>query len=434
MSFLLFFVALLLSVFLSRSCKRTSMSVCYPSILLIGLTVMGIAGCSGTESSDEPMQTVTFKALLNINTEDGVAMKAAIELAIEDLNSYAAIAGRNITFTFSYADTRMETAEAESQLKSMHQQEGISMFVGGPFSSSELQAIAPFVKENPIALINSSSTAIGLNHAGSHIYRIITEDSFQAKALVRTVMTQGVKAIIPIVRNDIWGNSLLQAFATGFASEGGVVYPGVEYDPSETSYISLVARVNTQVNEAIATYGAAHVAVLALTFNEITGIMTGASTFQSLGAVKWYGCDGNSQLKEMVTDQAVAEFAVKTNFLAPMMAIGWTLYTPPFTTRLSSKIHSKTGIIPDIYALSAYDATFIMGLAYLQVGTADMEKINAMIPLISSTYDQMGISRQLNASGDLLQANYIFWNILQDENGYHWGGYRTYWYDIDVFE
>jgi len=74
-----------------------------------------------------------------------------------------------------------------------------------------------------------------------------------------------------------------------------------------------------------------------------------------------------------------------------------------------------------------------MGLAYLQVGSADMDKINAMIPLISSTYDQMGISRQLNANNDLLQANYIFWNILQNPNGYYWGGFATYWYDIDVF-
>jgi len=388
-------------------------------------------GCSGTESS-APRQTVKLGALLNLAAEDGLATKAAIELALEDLNRYATTAGRNVSFTCSFADTGMDPAEAENQLKSMHQQ-GISMFVGGPYSSSELQAIAPFVKQNHIALINASSTAIGLNHAGSHIYRIITEDSFQAKALVRTVITQGVKAVIPIVRNDIWGNSLLQAFATRFVSEGGVVYPGAVYDPSETSFASQVNTVNTQVSEAIATYGAANVAVIALTFKEITGIMTRASTLQSLGAVKWYGCDGNSQLKEMITDPTVAGFAVKTNFLAPMMAIGWTLYTPPFTTQLSSKIRSKTGITPDIYALSAYDATFIMGLAYLQVGSADMEKINAMIPLISSTYDQMGISRQLNASGDLLQANYIFWNILQNPTGYYWGGYATYWYDIDVF-
>lgn len=430
MSLLLISVAVLL-VFLACSFKRTSMSICSPLALLISFAVMVTTGCSGTESP-EPRQTVNLGALLDMNAENGLATKAAIELAIEDLNRYAITAGRTVSFTCSYADTRMDAAEAQNQLKGMYQQ-GISMFVGGPYSSSELQAIAPFVNQNSIALINTNSTAIGLNHAGSHIYRIITDDSFQAKALVRAVTTRGVKAIIPIVRDDVWGNSLLQSFTARFVSEGGIVYPGAVYDPSENSFTNQVNTVNTQVNEAIAAYGAANVAVMAFTFNEITGIMTKASTFQLLGSVKWYGCDGNSQLKEMITDPIIAGFAVKTEFMAPMMAIGWTLYTPPFTTQLSSKIVAQTGITPDIYALSAYDATFVMGLAYLQVGSADMDKINAMIPLISSTYDQMGISRQLNANNDLLQANYIFWNILQNPNGYYWGGYGTYWYDIDVF-
>lgn len=167
-SYVIFIVFRSLAVFgfLSHSFKRTSMSVFSPLIMLIGFAVMITAGCSGTESSS-PRQTVKLGALLNLAAEDGLATKAAIELALEDLNSYATTAGRNVFFTCSFADTRMDPAEAESQLKNMHQQ-GISMFVGGPYSSSELQAIAPFVKQNPIALINASSTAIGLNHAGSH--------------------------------------------------------------------------------------------------------------------------------------------------------------------------------------------------------------------------------------------------------------------------
>ena len=402
------------------------------TVFFLCLTLL-FSGCRGSDSSaTADRATVNFGALLDLSAENVLATKAAIELAIEDLRTYAATAGRDVSFAVSYADTRMEATEAQNQLEGMYAQ-GIRMFVGGPYSSDELQAIAPFVNQNPVALINSNSTAIGLNHAGSHIYRIITDDIFQAKALVRVATTQGVKAIIPIVRDDVWGNSLLQTFTSRFVSEGGIVYPGAMYVPSESSFTALVNNVNTQVEEAIAAYGGANVAVMALTFNEITGIMTEASTLETMGSVKWYGCDGNSQLKDMIADPIIAEFSIKIEFMAPMMAIGWALYVPPFTTQLASKIYEQTAIVPDIYALSAYDATFIMGLAYLQVGSADMDKINAMIPLICRTYDQMGIPRQLNENNDLLQANYVLWKIRQNEHGYYWEGYATYWYDLDVF-
>ncbi len=413
--------------------KRVSFYAC------IALVSIALASLNSCNNSDEPPllpeETVNFGALLNLSDDivsSGIATRAAIEFALSDLNTYAATAGRNVTFKCTYADTRMDTLEAKTQIESMYAQ-GMRMFVAGPNSSSELIAIAPFVKKNPIALINANSTSIGLNHAGSHIYRIITEDSFQAKGLIRTAFTVGVKVIIPIVRNDVWGNSLFNAFKTGFLAEGGVVYDGAVYDPSETSFTAIANTVNEQVSEAIATHGASNVAVLALTYNEITGIMTAASPMEELGSVQWFGCDGNAQLESLITDNTIAEFAIKTEFMAPMMGIGWTLYTPPFTELLSSKIAEETGIIPDVYALSAYDATFIMGLTYLQVGKADMEKINDMIPLVCSTYDKMGISRQLNANGDLLQANYIFWKVTRDNNGYHWSSYATYWYDIDVF-
>ncbi len=408
----------------------------YSRIAVVALALTGLQSCN---KDDEPSpisgETVNLGALINLsvdNINNGIATQAAIEFALDDLNTYAATAGRNVTFKCTYADTRMDTLEAKKQVESLYSQ-GISMFVAGPYSSSELTAIAPFVGTNPIALINSNSTSIGLNHAGSHIYRIITEDSFQAKGLIRAAFTQGVQVIIPIVRNDVWGNSLLNAFKTGFLAEGGVVYSGAAYNPSETSFAAVAQTVNSQVSEAIATYGASKVAVLALTFNEITGIMTAASPMESLGAVQWFGCDANAQLESMITDNTIAEFAIKTDFMAPIMGIGWTLYTPPFTELLSSRITLETGIIPDVYALSAYDATFIMGLTYLQVGKRDMEKINDMIPLVCNTYDKMGISRQLNANGDLLQANYIFWKVSRSDNGYYWSRFATYWYDIDVF-
>jgi hypothetical protein len=135
----------------------------------------------------------------------------------------------------------------------------------------------------------------------------------------------------------------------------------------------------------------------------------------------------------MISDNTLAAFAVKTGFVTPMMAIGNAFTTPVFTEQLSSKIAMQTGFIPSVFALSAYDATFIMGLAFLQVGSADMEKISAMIPSICNVYAQMGISRRLNANNDLEKADYIYWKVLHNQNGYYWDKFATYFNDTDKF-
>ncbi len=191
-------------------------------MMLIGFALMFITSCDDN-STNESAHIVNLGALLNLsagNNVNALNSKVAIELAVKNLNIYAKTAGQDISFTCTFADTRMDTSEAKIQLNEMYKK-GIKMFVGGPYSSSELQAIAPFVKQNSIALINSNSTAIGLNSAGSHIYRIITDDNFQAKALVRTIKTQDVKTVIPIVRNDI-GNSLFSETWGPF-----IIYQGV---------------------------------------------------------------------------------------------------------------------------------------------------------------------------------------------------------------
>jgi len=408
----------------------------YALLLLLGFALTLPYSC---KKSEDPIptegQTVNFGVLLDMTVNDpetGAATQSAIQFALGDLNSYAVAAGRNVKFTGTLADTKMDTTLAKTLLKEMYSR-GINMFVAGPSSSSELSAIAPFVEQNPVVVINTNSTSIGLNHAGSHIFRIITDDSFQAKALISEARAEGKKAIIPVVRNDIWGNSLMQAFTSGFLAEGGFVYPGVTYDPASTSFTSLANTVNAQVNQAIATYGADKVAVLALTLSEIAGIMTAAAPLESPGLVKWYGCDGNAQINTVISDNTLAEFAFKTGFISPIMGIGDAWSTPEFTALLSSKIALQTGFVPNVYALSAYDATYIMGLAYLAVGSADMTRITAMIPQVCSNYDQMGLPRRLNVSNDLNQADYIFWKVMHGPTGYYWDKFAQYMYMTDRF-
>ncbi|MCK9400357.1 MAG: ABC transporter substrate-binding protein [Bacteroidales bacterium] len=417
--------------------KRDSRNLTYSLLVVMSFVLILATGCEETVLKD-PLdgKTIQFGALLDLSVNDpenGLCTKTAIEIALDDLNNYTGTVGRDINFTCRFEDTHMDTTEAKNLISEMYE-DGIDMFVAGPYSSSELKAIAPFLAQNPVVLINSNSTAVGLNQAGSHFFRIISDDSFQARALVRAVVTNGVKAVIPIVRNDVWGNSLLEDFTTGFEQEEGVIYSGVVYEPSETSFSAAISTIESQVNNALAVYDTSQVVVLALTYHEIEMIFDAARQSESLGSVTWYGCDATAQLKGLITDSDLAEFAIKTEFLSPIMGIINAWSTPAFTADLSARIESQTGNIPNAYALSTYDATFIMGLACLETGDTDIDKILAIIPLICNNYAQMGISRRLNASGDLETADYVFWRVSHNQSGYYWEKIATYLSNSDSFQ
>ena len=410
--------------------KKQIINWTYTFILALGFVAILSYSCTKTETKD-PLdgKAIEFGALLDLtvyNPENGLATKAALQFALEDLNNYAAIAGRNVTFTCSFADTKMDTTEAKTQMENMYNK-GIRMFVGGPYSSTELKAVMPFVKQNQCALINSSSTAIGLNYAGSNVFRLCPDDNNQALALVSAAKTEGITAVIPIIRNDIWGTSLAEAFKTRFIEEGGFVYPGSIYSTSETSFASLAGTIRSQVNEAVATYGADNVAVLALTYSEIEGIFTAAIQYEDLGLVKWYGCDGNACLETLVSNSTLAAFAFKTGFMSSITSIGGAGQPRDFEKSLSEKIESQTGVIPGVFSLSAYDAAYIMGQSCLETGSTDMSKITTIIPMVCNKYDQMGIRRWLNTNGDMKSGNYIFWKVLQSTDGYYWEQFATFW-------
>jgi len=101
---------------------------------------------------------------------------------------------------------------------------------------------------------------------------------------------------------------------------------------------------------------------------------------------------------------------------------------------LSGQILAKTGLTPDAYGLTAYDAVHIMGMAYDIVQAYDATKLKAVIPSVCESYNYLGISRKLNAAGDLETANYIFWTVIPQSGGYTWDSYATYMADGDYIQ
>jgi branched-chain amino acid transport system substrate-binding protein len=83
----------------------------------------------------------------------------------------------------------------------------------------------------------------------------------------------GIKAVVPIWRGDIWGDGLSKATKTRFESLGGTVLEGIRYDP-DTDFSAEEDILSSKVSQAVDRFGRERVAVHFIGFNEVVNLFT----------------------------------------------------------------------------------------------------------------------------------------------------------------
>jgi branched-chain amino acid transport system substrate-binding protein len=319
----------------------------------------------------------------------------------------------------------MDTALTLSTAKEMYAN-GIRLLAGGPNNSAELKAIQSFVNMNGMLTLCTFSSSPSLAIADDYVFRLITDDNVQGKALVKMMQYERIQALIPIWREDTYGSGLYETVKQRLTDQGVMVFPGVSYRPDETGYAGMIGEVAGQVQTAMAQFEASRVAVILITYQEAVDFLRYAAGYDHLSMAKWYGCDANVQKAAITSDPQAGRFAAGVRFAAPILGIGTADAATKKAEELSQQIFDKTGLHPDAYVLSAFDAVQIYGLAADWVQSADAALIRDALPRVCQSYDYLGISRKLNAAGDLESANYIFWAVTPNQSGYFWDSYATY--------
>jgi len=291
-----------------------------------------------------------------------------------------------------------------------------------------------YINDNDMLMLNAYSTAPSLAIAGDNVFRLVTDDTKQSKAISKYLNFDGITAVIVLWRNDNYGQGLYNAFKTDFEASGGTVIGGISYPISTTDFTSLATDLNEQIILAKAQHGAENVGVCLFGFEESVMVFESAINSSDLASINWYGCDGNAVLNDLATNSQTAGFAVTVNFTAPNVGIGTADYTPKNAADLSARIEQATGLQPNVNTLSAYDAVKIMGNCFLATNNHEVERMKSVLPQVCVSYNYLGISRELNDAGDLLRANYIFWRIEPAGQSYVWETYATYFAEGEFVE
>jgi ABC-type branched-chain amino acid transport systems, periplasmic component len=397
----------------------------YPSVNPAQITtVTAPEGAGGVTTVTVPVGTpvltgeIKFGAILTLSGDlrtFGENHRAALELAKQEINNWLASFRPGLTVTVEYEDTQTKGSIALEKVQSFVAR-GIK-FIIGPLSSGELRAIKSYVDEQGIVVVSQSSTAVDLA-VKDRIFRFTPNDNEQAPALARLIYDLGIRYIIPVWRDDPWGNGLQKGVTTRFTQLGGAVDEGIKYSPEEKSFVTQAAALKDKVESALTKYPKSQVAVHLIAFEEAAVLMKEAAKYDVLRQVRWFGSDGTAGSGDLLKDPEVAKFCYDTKFLN-------TIFAPTQSekyNKVREHIMQTLNREPDSYSYAIYDILWVLVKAILFVENYDPAAVAQVLPQVAETY--FGASGWVlldKDTGDRIGTAYDIWAINEVSPGkYEW--------------
>lgn len=391
-------------------------------LLLVGMIISTLVSC---KKDDCQCKKIRIGALFPIDgsaSPQGQDALMALMVAKTDINQYLKefYNGTEVEVIVKNTLTLEEAAITRYQeLK----EEGVRLVVG-PYTSAELNAVKPYADRDGILLVSPASIVTSLSIAGDNILRMVPDLNGQAEALNALLMADGIKALVPVVRDDIWGNELLDATASIFTANGNQVFEATKYQP-DANMATVASDLNSKINEALASFAVNEVGIYMICYDEGTSIIRHFAYYPSVSDARWYGSSGYAFDPYLLLDNAVTTFASNRNFTCPIF--GFDPVARPKWEPLMIALQAETGKIPDIYAFAAYDALWLATFTFLKTGDkVDIENLREQF--ISEAENYFGVTgwTALNEAGDRAWATYDFWGIKWQLNEPVWSLVANY--------
>lgn len=336
--------------------------------------------------------------------------QAAMEIAVEDVNRYLARNPARVRFVAAIEDTRLDPKLALERAQNL-QRRGAQLLIG-PQSSAEVAYLKSFVDANDLLLVSPSSTAGSLTIRGDNIFRFTPADSVEGVAISALMWQDGIRAIVPVWRDDAGNAGLETATRAAFSAKSGSVLEGVRYGDKEDDFKTTISALDAQVGQAVKQHGAEQVGVYLAGFNEVAALLASAGVDPVLGSVRWYGSDGTAHSDALVSNGQAAQFAIRVGYPNPIFGLdegARDIWQP-----LAEKIRARTQLEPDAFALAVYDAVWVVARGYVASGaTLGIRELKEAFTTAAATGFGATGWMVLNEAGDRKYGDFDFWAVRQ---------------------
>src|SRR5213595_2906844 len=282
-------------------------------VIVCGLVLAFIGQAGGDQSAQLHSHRVFKVGVLVSLTGSGFSLGrstvAALQIAEEQIEAEAIRQHGGYRFHFFVRDTQLDPSQALDAITDLDRR-GVKIIIG-PQSSAEVARIKPYADAHNILVISQGSTASSLAIPGDNILRFCPNDTREAEALVALLQHDGIRAIVPLWRNDAGNNGLHDSVQIRFQALGGTVAPGFRYEPTTSDFSTATASVASQIENLISRgRDPSTIAVYLAAFDEVVGVFHSAQGNATLSNTAWYGSDGVALSAVLPADETAAAFAV----------------------------------------------------------------------------------------------------------------------------
>ena len=358
-------------------------------------------------------------------TTYGNDIKNAMTIAEEDINSYFEEKGLDYTVKFYVEDTKVDPNVALQKVQSLYTSQGINLIIG-PMGSGEVANIKDYVTSNKIIIISPSSTALpgiigfAKPEDKKYIFRFVGTDDLQTDAIAAELRDAGIKGVVITYVGNAWGKGLYEAIKPKLEDLGIEVAKVVEYpDQTPADFTPYIESLAEGVKELADKYGYDKVAVVAFSYEEAFTMLTQTPEDSELLKVVWFGCDGTAKSGRI---SETMDKAIKVGFYSTLFESKGKAYED-----LAKKFQEKGyGDTPYQYAMNAYDAAWVLALAYVETvnetGSYDPDVMAEKIKEVTEKYinGEYGVEPVtgkilLNEWNDRASGDYAIWFVSENQ-------------------
>jgi branched-chain amino acid transport system substrate-binding protein len=213
-------------------------------ILLAVATAVGIAVFQPRSSN----QITNYGAILPLSG-DGASYGKSTQRGIELFLESQQFKDLKLNAKVTYEDSQLSPKNAVSAWNKLVTTDKVSAVLG-PFTSSEMLALAPLAEKQKIPLISHTATSPEITKAGDYSFRIIPSDIFDGRAVAniikKTIPSQEPIPVAVVYINNDYGKGIKDVFEKEAPSSGLKVVQTQSFAAGTNDFRTLLTDLQNQ--------------------------------------------------------------------------------------------------------------------------------------------------------------------------------------------
>ncbi len=374
-------------------------------IIIVIITLVGWYGTSrksnlsefGPQESEEPIRIGFVAPLTGDLASYGQGEKAAVEMAVQEINAARGINGRLLEII--YEDGKCAGKEAVAAAQKLINVDGVKIILGGACSGETL-SIAPLAEENEVILFSAFSTSPDITQAGDYVFRNAPSDLDGGKYGAEMMFDDRHRKIAILSENTDYNQGIRKVLIQRFKELGGEIVADEVYEMEMKDYRTHLAKIKENKPDAVF-------------FNPQSGVSGGLTVKQAdeLGiTVPYYGIVAFS------SGDALASAGAALNGLKFVDAPGLSEDNEKAVAFLEKYLSEYTKPASDYQVGARYDSVHILAEAIESCGEVQTSCIrNYLYNLLE--YDGVIGKYRFDRNGDLIGIKYIIKKVVDAEKG-----------------